>query len=239
MIQYVASDIVIDSKGDYRSKILTFSSPKTGTGGAVTPVVVSRAVSGSFGASASGATVSVCGAGAIADASGIFSLTANDGSVCDDLSATLANHTCTVSTNGPAVLSSDVSGLGGECVAGTRAFECAPKAATGTVWNTSSGYVQTWNGSAWSPADSTTAYDSVGSTTECRYKCDTGYVWNSGSGTCDLVGTEFCGAANKTYAYGSSSYASDTLCLTGFTADPATPSFPTSGSSVSWICTGT
>jgi len=67
---------------------------------------------------------------------------------------------------------------GSACVADTQTFNCVAKPATGTEWNTVSSYTQTWNGSAWVPADTTTAYSTTGSTTACRYKCATNYTWN-------------------------------------------------------------
>ncbi|MEI6597063.1 MAG: hypothetical protein WCL13_02525, partial [bacterium] len=60
-----------------------------------------------------------------------------------------------------------------------RTYTCAAKPATGTVYNTVSSYTQTWNGSAWSPADdATTEYNATADTTSCRYKCSTGYAWD-------------------------------------------------------------
>jgi len=62
---------------------------------------------------------------------------------------------------------------------GTKTNTCAAKPATGTAWNTVSSYAQTWDGSAWVPADdATTEYTTTASTKSCRYKCATGYTWN-------------------------------------------------------------
>jgi len=66
---------------------------------------------------------------------------------------------------------------GSACVANTKTFTCAAKP-TGTDRNTVSSYIQTWNGTAWNPADSATSYNVTASTTSCRYKCSTGYSWN-------------------------------------------------------------
>jgi len=74
---------------------------------------------------------------------------------------------------------------GTTCVAATRTYTC-PAKPTGTVWNTVSSYTQTWSGSAWSPADTSTAYNTTASTTACRYICDTNYVWNGSQ--CSLCG---------------------------------------------------
>ncbi len=63
----------------------------------------------------------------------------------------------------------------------TRLFPCPGKPTTGTVWNSVSGYEQTWSGSAWIPTDDeTTEYNAAAHSTECRYACDTvsGYVWD-------------------------------------------------------------
>ncbi|GEM_PF-1089704 len=66
----------------------------------------------------------------------------------------------------------------------SKNYTCAGKPSTGTLWNTVSSYVQTWNGSAWIPVDDpTTEYSTTASTSSCRYKCDTanGYSWNGSS----------------------------------------------------------
>ncbi len=65
------------------------------------------------------------------------------------------------------------------CVADTQTYTCAAKPATWTVWNTVTSYTQTWNGSAWSPANTSTVYNNTtASTTSCNYKCATNYTWN-------------------------------------------------------------
>jgi len=66
---------------------------------------------------------------------------------------------------------------GSTCAAATQTFNCAAKPGSSTTaWNTVSSYTQTWNGSAWSPAESNTVYDTNPSTTSCRYKCADGYT---------------------------------------------------------------
>ncbi len=70
---------------------------------------------------------------------------------------------------------------GSACVANTQTYTCAAKPVTGTDWNTVSSYAQTWTGSAWSPADSTTAYNTTASSVSCRYTCSSGYVYNGTS----------------------------------------------------------
>lgn len=73
-------------------------------------------VSGSFGASASGATVAVCGSSVVADASGNFLKTGLiHGTACSGVAATLTGSTCTTSVDGPASLSSDVTNVAGSC----------------------------------------------------------------------------------------------------------------------------
>jgi len=64
------------------------------------------------------------------------------------------------------------------CEINSRTFTCASKPSTGTDWNTVSSYTQTWNGTAWTPADSTTSYNATSSSTVCRYKCADGYGWS-------------------------------------------------------------
>ncbi|HOW52763.1 MAG TPA: M28 family peptidase [bacterium] len=60
----------------------------------------------------------------------------------------------------------------------TRTFNCAAKPAN-SEWNTVDHYHQTWNGSAWMPADdATTEFNTIPSTESCRYTCAAGYVWN-------------------------------------------------------------
>jgi hypothetical protein len=63
-----------------------------------------------------------------------------------------------------------------KCDANTQTFTCTAKPATWTVWNIVSSYEQTWNGSTWTPSDSTTNYNTTESTTSCNYKCDTNYT---------------------------------------------------------------
>ncbi len=73
---------------------------------------------------------------------------------------------------------------GVSCQADSKTFSCAAKPATGTDWNTVSSYLQTWNGSAWAPADSVTAYSTVASASACRYECSSGYGWDTGTSSC-------------------------------------------------------
>jgi hypothetical protein len=46
-----------------------------------------------------------------------------------------------------------------------------------------------------------------------------------------------CGSANRTYSYTETSYGSDSFCTTGILS-PASPGFPSPGSSSSWSCLG-
>ncbi len=63
-------------------------------------------------------------------------------------------------------------------IANTQTYTCTAKPATGTVWNSVASYTQTWNGSAWSPANTSTLYNTIASSSTCNYKCDTYYTWN-------------------------------------------------------------
>ena len=93
------------------------------------------------------------------------------------------------------------------CTADTQPYSCAPKPATGTVWNTVSQYTQTWNGTGWSPADDpTTEYNTDPSDTSCRYKCAANYDWNSTA--CVNARTEACTnlPANAVYYNNTTSY---------------------------------
>lgn len=80
---------------------------------------------------------------------------------------------------------------GSVCSANTKTFTCADKPA-GTEWNTVSSYTQSWNGSSWVPADSTTAYNTSSSSTECRYKCALNYTWNSSICAADTKNGQNC-----------------------------------------------
>ncbi len=79
--------------------------------------------------------------------------------------------------------------LFGSCLADSRVYTCADKPASNTEWNTVSLYIQTWNGSAWLPANSTTAYNATADTASCRYTCASGYYW----------GGSVCIPNNRTY----------------------------------------
>lgn len=59
------------------------------------------------------------------------------------------------------------------------------------------------------------------------------------SGTCSASQTAApgaCGTASKTYAFGSTSYGTDTFCAPG-TPNPSSPAFPAAGATVNWTCT--
>ncbi|MDQ1343978.1 MAG: hypothetical protein QG650_698 [Patescibacteria group bacterium] len=80
-------------------------------------ILDSYAVSGSFGAGGSGATVSGCsGASATADSSGTFSF-ANvpHGTACNDISAVRTGYLCATTTNGPSSLIANVTSIAGNC----------------------------------------------------------------------------------------------------------------------------
>lgn len=63
-------------------------------------------------------------------------------------------------------------------MADSQIHTCTAKPATGTTWNSVSSYTQTWDGTAWSPANSATVYNTTASSTACNYKCDNGYAWD-------------------------------------------------------------
>ena len=90
---------------------------------------------------------------------------------------------------------------GSACVSDTRTFTCDAKPSTGTVWNTVSSYIQTWSGSAWVPADSSTSYNATGSTTSCRYTCAVNYTWNG----------SICVADTRTYTCASKPQSNETV----------------------------
>ncbi|MDD5198145.1 MAG: prepilin-type N-terminal cleavage/methylation domain-containing protein [Candidatus Gracilibacteria bacterium] len=154
-------------------------------------------VSGGFGTNANGATINVCGTNITADASGNFTTTRNYNSTCNTITATRTNYTCSTSTNGPVSLVSNVSNIAGNCTANTQTYTCTAKPAIGTLWNTVASYTQTWNGSVWTPANTTTAYNATASTTSCNYKCDTNYTWNGTSCTANTQ-TYTCAAKPAT-----------------------------------------
>ena len=96
---------------------------------------------------------------------------------------------------------------GSSCVANTRTFSCSAKPAS-TDWNTVSSYTQTWNGSAWAPVDSPTAYNATGDTNSCRYKCASNYTWNGSS----CVAAFVCGV---TQVKDAENNAYDTILING------------------------
>ncbi|MEI6596822.1 MAG: prepilin-type N-terminal cleavage/methylation domain-containing protein [bacterium] len=88
--------------------------------------------------------------------------------------------------------------LSGVCATTSKTYTCSAKPATGTEWNTVSSYNQTWNGSAWSPADDpTTEYNATASAVSCRFTCATNYTW-SGSACVASTQTYTCSAKPAT-----------------------------------------
>ncbi|MDD4151859.1 MAG: hypothetical protein PHR68_04555, partial [Candidatus Gracilibacteria bacterium] len=81
-----------------------------------------------------------------------------------------------VSTNGPSSINNN-SSVAGTCSANSQTYTCSGLPSN-AIWNTVSSYSQTWNGSSWAPANSTTTYNTTTSTTSCNYKCNTNYTWN-------------------------------------------------------------
>ncbi len=66
---------------------------------------------------------------------------------------------------------------GSKCVADTRTASCTDIPANAS-WNSVSAIIQTWNGTEWTPANTST-YNEESSTTECRFKCNTNYSWKN------------------------------------------------------------
>ena len=64
-----------------------------------------------------------------------------------------------------------------KCEPETQTFYCADKPENSS-WNSVSSYTQTWDGTGWIPATSTTSYNETASSTECRFKCNSGYEWD-------------------------------------------------------------
>ncbi|HNT28549.1 MAG TPA: DUF1566 domain-containing protein, partial [bacterium] len=89
--------------------------------------------------------------------------------ICDDEAV---GYTCNCSLN--------YTDDGTTCAPDTRTFYCAAKPVNAD-WNTVDSYEQTWDGAAWVPDDSVTAYNATASTTACRFKCAAGYYWNGDS----------------------------------------------------------
>lgn len=80
------------------------------------PVCPTYSVSWSFAANGSGATVRVCGVDVTANASGNFSRSGiSSGTACNDIAATRAGYSCTTTSNRPASITSNTTGLGGTC----------------------------------------------------------------------------------------------------------------------------
>lgn len=87
---------------------------------------------------------------------------------------------------------------GGACVAGTQTYTC-PTATNpaNKVWNTVASYTQTWNGSAWMPAGTSTIYSTSADTQSCRVACGSGYHTEDSGSTC-ISNTKSCTIANGT-----------------------------------------
>ena len=66
---------------------------------------------------------------------------------------------------------------GGSCVANTQTATCGGSLPSNTSWSNGSTYIQTWNGSSWSPSGLTAHYG----TDACGYQCSSSYTWNGSS----------------------------------------------------------
>lgn len=87
----------------------------------------------------------------------------------------------------------------------TQIYTCAAKPAIGTIWNTVSSYTQSWDGSTWFPASSTTSYDTTASVSACNYICDTSNYTFDGTNCIAIppvapttAGSVRCGAGSAT-----------------------------------------
>ncbi len=106
-----------------------------------------------------------------------------------------ATYGCTAGTVNPptsetantVVCNSHYTLNAGSCVADTRTFTCAANPSN-TTWNTVSSYLQTWNGTAWLPADTSPTHNLTSSTSSCNYKCNAGYFWNNTACTAASAG---------------------------------------------------
>jgi len=88
---------------------------------------------------------------------------------------------------------------GSACIADTKVFECPVKPVPGTIWNTVAFYEQTWNGSEWTPANSSTGYSATESTVECRYRCAQGFSWSGTECVSDVDSNTICTGQKKCY----------------------------------------
>ena len=91
-----------------------YSSP-TGSSSSGACIIDSYTVSWSFWANANGATVNICGKTTTADTSGNFTVTANNGTACNNAIAIKSNYTCNTTVNGPATLTATTSTVAGGC----------------------------------------------------------------------------------------------------------------------------
>ncbi|EKE30151.1 MAG: hypothetical protein ACD_2C00036G0001 [uncultured bacterium (gcode 4)] len=136
----------------------------------------SYTVSGSFWTNANGATISICWSSTTANSSGFFTISGiPHWTDCNNLTATRLNYTCSTTVNWPSSLTASLSNLVWSCSPNTKTFTCANTKPANTIWNSVASYAQTWNWTAWSPADSTTAYNAAASSSGCRYACAAWY----------------------------------------------------------------
>lgn len=93
----------------------------------------------------------------------------------------LAEHSCNGDIREKTVYKCPGGCINGACkplLNDTKIFTCRPKPILGTEWNTVSEYKQTWNGSSWVPAGTTTQYSKAISTKACKFKCASGYSYD-------------------------------------------------------------
>lgn len=106
---------------------------------------------------------------------------------------------------------------GGKCAAVTRWFDCSAKPETGTVWNSVPNYIQTWNGTNWTPPDdNTTEYNTVSDDASCRFKCDSTHVWD-GSECLVSIESRQWGTGGGDAGYAVATDASGNVFVAGYT----------------------
>ncbi len=156
----------------------------------------SHTISWSFWSNANGATINVCWTNTTANTSGFFTISGIQyWTACNNLSAIRLNYTCSTTVNGPASLTANFTNLAWSCTPNTKTFTCSNTKPANTSWNTVSSFTQIWDWSAWTPADSTTAYNTTASTNSCRYKCITWYHTENSWTSC-ISDTKACTIVN-------------------------------------------
>jgi len=98
---------------------------------------------------------------------------------CSSLAASSGATTVALNASGQCIITACQNGRhplpdGSACVSNTQTVACTAKP-TYTDWNTSSTVLQTWDGSAWQPSNSSSHSTTAGT---CKFVCQSGYSWN-------------------------------------------------------------